>query len=553
MHAEIRPHRMNVADALSDEVLHQLCVCLPGRELLRFSAAAKSLHEMTTGSENIWKRLCYASLGQSLCQLHLTFMSRKRATIDVHFWKDLFRKGREFHSAAWSPEMRAEFMGISGIGQDLSDEAQEEIKAATVGSGHCTVGIGSYVVKTGGLRPNCRMDYLHTAIFDLSALKVHELALTPDSEKPARRLRHASCAIRPALTDGQNAVLVLGGFNDRNKQPCEGGLYVLHVLELFYDEAFSGRWHSVRAQGEAPESIWHHICGSFAGGKKVVVFGGDFEQRDPQFKHIRRRTSPAGFVYLLDVDGKQWERVQTSGPSPTWRSLHSGFTHTDVSSHSERLVVLGGCEAHVPCLGSSDALAPMRGHALDLKTLMWTSSGQDGLPPPRLRLASEKVGEWLLLYGGHGDGEAINERRQLHKLNLRTLQWGTVEVSGREGSYAASPAASMCSGLVVGGVKFTAIGIATVPKLDVLVLCDDRKEGEDSAGEEEQESSSDAGSDDRVVVETRDMDGNTRRIALPQNLLAMLLARRSRARAAAEEDDDGPAASSGAADEDDDT
>merc|ERR1712048_1284187 len=94
------------------------------------------------------------------------------------------------------------------------------------------------------------------------------------------------------------------------------------------------------------------------------------------------------------------------------------------------------------------------------------------LPPARLRLASEKFGEWLLLYGGHGEEASIGERVQLHKLNLRTLRWGMLDVRGREGSHPAAPAATMSAGLVLGGVKFSMFGIQTVPKLDVLTLTD---------------------------------------------------------------------------------
>eukprot|EP00928_Gymnodinium_smaydae_P036532 TRINITY_DN25521_c0_g2_i2.p1 TRINITY_DN25521_c0_g2~~TRINITY_DN25521_c0_g2_i2.p1 ORF type:complete len:279 (-),score=49.90 TRINITY_DN25521_c0_g2_i2:92-928(-) len=269
-----RSSSASVVDVLSDEVLQQLCTCLPGRELLRFAVANSSLHSLTLDSHKIWHALCYALLGEPLCRLHVTLANRAEEAISTEFWRKLFRRGLELRLARWSPDLRGAFLA-SGEGGDGTDEAKNEaIKQATVGSGHCAVGIGSRVVKLGGLRPQCQLDHVHAAIFDLNALTVREVNLTADSEKPERRMRHAACAIKPAFLGGKDAVLALGGCSDHTKQPCEGGLKFLHILELLDDTSNLGRWHSVWAEGQAPSAIWHHICGSFAGGKRVVVFGG---------------------------------------------------------------------------------------------------------------------------------------------------------------------------------------------------------------------------------------------------------------------------------------
>mmetsp|Transcript_40003 Transcript_40003/g.110125 ORF Transcript_40003/g.110125 Transcript_40003/m.110125 type:complete len:550 (+) Transcript_40003:75-1724(+) len=519
-------HAANVIDALSDEELQQLCMCLPGRELLRFAVAAKTLHQLVSGSAGIWRRLTYALLGESWCQLHATSWVRSGGVLDTAFWRRLFRQGQELRFARWSADLRSTFLASAGR-PETEAGSQPEIKTLTVGSGHCTVGIGGLVVKVGGLRPQCQLEHIHAVVFDLTALTMSAVRLTPDSVLPERRVRHAACEIRPTLTRGQPSVLVLGGCHDRTKRPCKGGLRLLHILQL-NGAGCSGTWHSFWASGEAPGSIWHHICGSFATGKKVVVFGGDFNRDDPEFTHIADRSLPAGCVYVLDVDRLMWERVATSGSAPTWRSLHTGFTHLDISSHSERLVILGGSEEHVPIFSSSDSLAPMHGHALDLRSFRWLpqASNEGRLPPARIRLASEKVGEWLLLYGGHGHESVIGERAQLHKLNLRTLVWSTLEVRGRERKYPAAPAATMSAGLVLGGVKFTTFGIATVPKLDVLTLCgeNDDDAGEDQSGESTAESSSSDEEEGGVAVVMRDASGYARRIVLPRAMLAMLMA-----------------------------
>jgi len=292
----------------------------------------------------------------------------------------------------------------------------------------------------------------------------------------------------------------------------------------------TGRWHSLPASGEAPGAIWHHICGSFALGQRVVVFGGDFGTQDPEFGLIRDRAAPAGFVYVLDVDLQAWARVPTSGPAPTWRSLHAGFTHRDVSSHSERLVILGGCAENLRIFSSSDNLEPMRGHALDLTSFEWLPqpSGTNDLPPARLRLASEKMGEWLLLYGGHGESRAIGERARLNKLNLRTLRWSLLDAHGREGSYPAAPAATMSAGLVLGGVRFTPFGITTVPKLDVLILGD--AEGPDGSAQRmqsdqqsEEDSDDEDDEEDTIAMVVRDGSNNPRRLVLPRSAMPVVL------------------------------
>jgi len=524
---------VSVLDAVSEEVLQQLCLCLPGRELLRFSGAARPLKELVSSSDAMWKRLVHALLGEPYCHLHATLAAKSNQITDTQFWRTLFRQGQELRVARWAPALRSAFMGSSEDGEAEAEAAKERASQAVVGSGHCSVGIGNRVVKLGGLRPNCHLGHLHAAIFDLTALSVHELELTEDSEKPERRLRHAACEIRPALTNSKPAVLVLGGCHDRTKRPCKGGLKLLHVLELLDDKPALGKWHSVEAHGEVPAAIWHHICGAFASGTRVVVSGGDFPSDDPEFVHITDRSVPARFVYVLDVVAWSWERVRTTGPAPTWRSLHAGFTHVDISSHSERLVILGGCAEHLPIFSSSDDLEPMNGHALDLSNFEWLPQPRDrgSLPPARLRLASEKIGEWLLLYGGHGSDEAIRERARLFKLNLRTLAWDTLEVRGREGSHPAAPAATMSAGLVIGGVQFTAFGIRTVPKLDVLTLWSpDGESGTEDAQEQEQtESEEDDDSPrDAVSVLVRDAQGNARRMVVSRTMLQILLERQGR-------------------------
>merc|ERR1719272_2044903 len=109
--------------------------------------------------------------------------------------------------------------------------------------------------------------------------------LAQGSARPARRVRPACCAVQ--LSDavcaaGEGAaVLLLGGMNDQAHEPCPG-LNFLNLLEFSKADGSEIHWREKAADGSAPKSIWHHQCGSFAQGKKVVVFGGDIPERDPE-------------------------------------------------------------------------------------------------------------------------------------------------------------------------------------------------------------------------------------------------------------------------------
>merc|ERR1712039_18 len=125
-------------------------------------------------------------------------------------------------------------------------------------------------------------------------------------------------------------------------------------------------------------------------------------------------------------------------------------------------------------------------------------------------------------------GGSIGERVQLHKLNLRTLEWGTLDVRGREGSHPAAPAATMSAGLVLGGVKFSMFGIQTVPKIDVFTLFNPTdKQSADDEPAEGPSLSSDSDDDHigNVAVLARDAQGNARQMVIPRALAALLLAR----------------------------
>jgi hypothetical protein len=128
----------------------------------------------------------------------------------------------------------------------------------------------------------------------------------------------------------------------------------------------SYKWVQIRTQGDPPSARFHHSCDSFsggrpcqfswsdyaaviptlsghpcsscrpillnsgikrtqsmcghAGGKKVIVFGGEGDAQDDGGE------GPSPCVYVMDVDSLTWQRHITHAPvehSPSMRTLHA--------------------------------------------------------------------------------------------------------------------------------------------------------------------------------------------------------------------------------------
>jgi hypothetical protein len=119
---------------------------------------------------------------------------------------------------------------------------------------------------------------------------------------------------------------------------------------------------------------------------------------EPEFAYIEARAA-ARHVYVLDVAARMWERVATSGASPSWRSLHVGLACKSVTSAaaasadalksaSEGLLILGGSDEHVMPF-SSGPCADFAPYVLDLSTFVWRTPDNDG----RAHSASEEEDE----------------------------------------------------------------------------------------------------------------------------------------------------------------
>ena len=498
-----------VTDVLSEDLFFRVCLFLPAPALLAFSGTSKITRYYVVGSSEcylLWRSLCYEMLGECLISLHITAWAdghTDEVQQDRGFWKILFvsaygcprfyydhqlrercMHGSDFFRKALVPKETHPYEGGMMI---VHSGGFERHKRETLSaSGHTACALGTRVYMIGGWRPWATEEDLHVCVVDFRGSSIKEPALADDSDRPERRLRHSSCIVQTA--SGEQAILVLGGCNDRTHDPCDG-LQTLLLLQMDPIDTTKLSWKKLSAGGQMPKAIWHHTADSFASGRHVVVFGGDIPTRDPEFTYIGDRAY-ANFVYVLTMETQQWARVQTDGHVPGWRSLHAAVTFTSFEHNCEQLVMVGGCEDRVEIFNAGKP-AKMIAYALNLRTMKWRrglerKKQNDAhavfLPAPRMRFAAQRYGRHLLVYGGHGNG-TIPEDEGLLLLNSNSLVWQRATVLNEASEFGVVPAAALAAGCVIGGVQLrSSRGAQPVPKLDMLILAALAEPGAAGAG-----------------------------------------------------------------------
>ena len=434
-----------VTEILSEDLFLRVCNFLPAPTLLAVSTCSKSTRHQTmesSESHSLWRSLCYEMLGACLISLHIASWADSqwdKVHRDVSFWKVLFESAYVCEGFFYDHGLREKCLQRSDFFEQaviskrkdsgerersvmmVSGDVFEKKKQETLSSsGHTACAMGSSVFMIGGWRPWSAVEDLHVCMVDFPSLSISEPPLAEGSYRPSRRLRHSSCLVRPPSGE---AILVLGGCNDRTHEPCDG-LETLLLLRKSSDDPTKISWTKLSATGQMPKAIWHHSADSFAAGRRVVVFGGDIPTRDPEFTYIGDRAY-ANYVYILSVDLQQWDRVQTDGQVPSWRSLHTAVTFTSFENSCEHLVTMGGCEERLEIFHSGKP-AKMVGYSLNLKTMKWKrglerkkqSDGREVyLPAPRMRFAAQRYGRHLLVYGGHGTGMIPADEERLGTRN----------------------------------------------------------------------------------------------------------------------------------------
>jgi len=346
---------------------------------------------------------------------------------------------------------------------------------------HVSVSWGELVLLVGGKAQYGPLQS-GVVVVDCRNLEVRAAELALGVGAPLPRLRHAACKINAVSPGGADRVLVIGGATERSGRPP-----TLHssaqamILEVLDPGAAHVRWSTADISGQAPGNgapLFHHTLCSYNGGSHVIAWGGDtmdFENELLLEEATLDCEQRASYVFVLVVSCMSWRRVQTSGQQPGHRSLAVGVVH------GHRLIIVGG-SLSPKCLRAFDygRLASMSPHALNLHTWTWeaTDTPQDAVPQPRTWFGTERRGHWLICFGGRGESDDI--LGDLFALNLRTLVWRTPHTTGLQEYSEAAFAASMCGGIVLGGL--TAPGFWSA-KSDPL-LVDFELRGDESSDEE---------------------------------------------------------------------
>ncbi|KAH8065752.1 hypothetical protein JL722_134 [Aureococcus anophagefferens] len=431
--------RSGVLEALSDDVLRELCCYLPGRDLASAGMCSRGFESRVGNCAHLWRELCVSLLGEARVALHKDAWREAEAT--AAFYRRLFDAALKCAAFRYETDLR-QTCAVTPIGGAAARPAAEADRSLAL------------LVRQQDERGWCHVTTVRLAPGPVAVF-------SPDQEAPdgfpGRRLRHASCVVTPPRglfpANVDKCALVLGGYCDVTRQPSGGGLRTLWFLALGAPDGSRVVWRRVEALGPAPAGIWHHACDAFDKGSKVVVFGGDVPPSDPEFREDRRHCA---FVYVLDLAASPptWTRRATSGDVPTWRSLHVACSHAALADGSERLVVLGGTEEHTAVFTSGPPVPEMAAHCLDLRWFVWRRGPSllkgEHIQAARLRFGAERYGLHLLVYGGHDDGGCVPRAERVLKLNLRTLEWGAVaevgspasfERGGRRGEPPAAPTA----------------------------------------------------------------------------------------------------------------
>jgi len=536
-------------EVLADEVLRSVCMKLPGAQLVKVGAASSAMHERTQSCTLLWRSICEAFLGDSFVQLQRTCCTDRESTDSAEFYRALFQASWDCSSLRYNHNPCERFIDEFKI--MLPEQRREpELECLLARSAHTLETLGDFIVIIGGtsLDPNILpQTALCAGIMNLKKTTLVKPHVAEGSAEPANRLRHASCVVNPDFLPPapvSGAVLVLGGYSlaDRHVgQPrIMEGLSRLTLLQITQADASEIKWYEFEASGAAPDTIYHHQCGSFAKGARVIVFGGDFQPDDVEFESIRNRDpSAAAFVYVLDLSQRIWSRVTTSGAVPSWRSFHVGTTYSGLDlEKNEQFVMFGGTGAHCDPL-SADNAAEMNAYGLDLVTLQWRR-GESGafMPQGRLRFCADRVGRHFLVYGGYNRRPGDIPKSQIFiKLNLETLSWGRVAVENQARSHEHVMAACVRAGVIVGGVERGAFGVNWVPKLDIVSFsCQSIGIPENGSGDEDVDSESSSSSEEpAVLVNIPQGDGSAHRVVIPRRVFEALMHAQARMVDAADE------------------
>jgi hypothetical protein len=186
---------------------------------------------------------------------------------------------------------------------------------------------------------------------------------------------------------------------DRDQMVIFGGRYRAAASGPYtvYDEVWAldletYSWTRIETQGPGPAARSNPAGAYNLVAGEMIVFGGNTSGNGLVF-------SPLNDVWALDLDNHTWRQIPSMGSKPEARLFHSAT----VDSEHNRLYIYGGG-------GANAWTGPFMGDlwVMNLETGTWENlhNGGPGAPMGRIWPTTtwDKVGQQLLLFGGHDDG-----------------------------------------------------------------------------------------------------------------------------------------------------
>ena len=141
-----------VLEALSDDVLRELCQYLPGRDLASAGMCSRGFETRVGGCAHLWRELCVALLGEARVALHL--VAWREAEPSAAFYRSLFYTALRCAAFRYESDLRGDcgVVPLVGGARRAARESDAALAMLVCSTGHSAVALGGVVVQIGGVR-----------------------------------------------------------------------------------------------------------------------------------------------------------------------------------------------------------------------------------------------------------------------------------------------------------------------------------------------------------------------------------------------------------------
>mmetsp|Transcript_122982 Transcript_122982/g.244717 ORF Transcript_122982/g.244717 Transcript_122982/m.244717 type:complete len:884 (+) Transcript_122982:125-2776(+) len=165
-------------------------------------------------------------------------------------------------------------------------------------------------------------------------------------------------------------------------------------------------WEFLDCDGEVPQSRSGHTCALYQ-NRYLYIFGG-FDG-----------SNCFDDLYMLDLDTKDWRRIEAKGDRPSGRASHSAVTD-DLAGV---MYIFGGSGSHFGYTNKRDLCE----FCFETETWRLLSNPLEDMPSARYGQSMVAYKEGLYVWGGtHG----TNYPTDMHRFELLSKQWSYVHTSG---------------------------------------------------------------------------------------------------------------------------